>query len=56
MSGMTPDQVIEAKHVLSGFAEILSCYYKDLRKQGFSKGQAMALVIAYQRSMTVSSE
>lgn len=49
--GLTPDQVIEAKHVLSGLAEMLASYYKDLRVQGFSRRDAMELVLAYQRNM-----
>lgn len=49
--GMTPDQVIEAKHALAGMAEILREYHKKLRAEGFSRSEAMQIVIDYQRSL-----
>lgn len=51
MSGMTPDQVIEAKHAMAGLAELLREYYVKLRDEGFSRGDAMRMIIEYQREI-----
>lgn len=55
MSGLTPDQVIEAKHALRGMAELLRSYYDDLREQGFSKREAMQIALEYQRQLASGS-
>lgn len=48
---MTPDEVIEAKHALAGMAEIFRGYYENLREQGFTRREAMQIVVAYQREL-----
>lgn len=53
---MTPEQVIEAKHALAGMAEILHDYFVSLRDEGFSKREALQIVLGYQRSITGGSD
>lgn len=45
---VNPQDVIELKHALTGVAEILSGYLKDLTEEGFSREEALRIVIAYQ--------
>ena len=51
MTGMTPDQVVEAKHAMAGLAELLREYFQRLRAEGFSRREAMQMVLDYQREI-----
>ena len=50
-SSMSPEQVIEQKHAMAGLAEVFHSYYESLRKEGFSRREAMQLLIEYQRDI-----
>jgi hypothetical protein len=48
---MSPQDVVEQKHAMAGLAEIFRAYFLDLQKQGFSKREAMQIVLDYQREL-----
>ena len=41
----------QAAAALSGFAIVLGDYFKELRRQGFTREEAMELVVEYQGIM-----
>ncbi len=44
---------IEAKRALTNMAEILASYIGDLTKEGFSRSEALQIVIAWQAAALV---
>lgn len=45
---MNPQDVVELKNALAGMAEILHEYLEHLVEQGFTRQEAMRIVIGYQ--------
>ena len=43
MSGLSPEQVVEAKHAMAGLAELARAFWQELRDQGFSRSEALNL-------------
>ncbi len=56
MTGMSPEEVVELKNTMAGLAEIFRTYYLELREQGFSRREAMQLVVDYQREIVSGSQ
>lgn len=50
-AGMSPEQVVELKHTMTGLAEVFRAYYESLRKEGFTRREAMEIVLDYQRQV-----
>lgn len=48
---LTPEKVVEMKHAMAGLAEIYWTYFKELREQGFSRKEALTIVIEYQAAI-----
>jgi len=51
VSGMGPEEVIEQKHAMDGLAEVFRAYYVSLKEQGFSRREAMQILLDYQREI-----
>lgn len=54
--GMAPQDVIESKHAMTGFAELFWHYYNELTKQGFTNEEAIRLVIGYQHDLFIGAK
>lgn len=52
---MNPLDAAEVKHAMAGVAEILGDYYRELRKNGFSRRDAFTLVRDYHRTLVTPS-
>ena len=47
MAGLSPEEVIEMKHSLSGLAEMCFAAYGEFLKQGFNETQSMRLTTCW---------
>lgn len=45
---MSPEEVVELKNSLSNMAELLRTYFEELRREGFSRVEALRIVVGWQ--------